>query len=188
MKKIAPGSITAQRQFEQAGNSPDAWQSVANNLLAAANLLIDRSRTACLPLSEGLGAAPDPARWQLPPVAFMLRGMAVECLLKSFWLSGGPPFIVEGKFRPVPGAKHHNLLALASTCEFTVDPVESNLLQRLSHFVQYGGRYPVPKDAQKLNLLLTPDGGFASAATWSSPSDDVAFDALVLRLQQVSGA
>ena len=147
-------------------------------------LLTHRSGFTNVPLSGACRVAPDPHAGQVQPVALMLKGMAAECLLKAFWLKGGNILGADGRFRPVPGAPTHNLPKLASACKFSVTPAESHLLQRLSHFIEYGGRYPVPKDPQKLNLLPTPDGGFSAATTWSTPSDDKVFEALVHRLQE----
>ena len=79
MKKVAPGARTARRQYDASVNSPDAWSDVADNLLRAAILLMERSGSSNEPLSEpSLPVTPGPTQWQLPPVALMLKGMAAE--------------------------------------------------------------------------------------------------------------
>jgi len=170
-------AMVAEKFHERAGNLTAAWRSVADSLLAAAQVLRERSE----PLDPGSHApgAPVPPDGRLGAVELMLKGMAVECLLKALWLKQGNKLVEAGQYSGVPGAGEHDLPQLASVVKFTVDVKEKGLLRRLSHFIQYGGRYPVPKDDAKLRLTPTPGGGKASATTWATPGDDQLFDSLV---------
>ena len=73
----------------------------------------------------------------------------------------------------VPGARDHDLVQLGAALQLTLSGFEEDLLRRLSHFVEYAGRYPMPKNAEKLR---------ASSTYWATPTDQLLFDALVSRL------
>jgi hypothetical protein len=169
------------RRVEQhtwAGNSPHAWQLCARDLLAAASALRERRE------SIESGSAPT-LPGQLHPAELMLDGMAIECLLKAVWVKRGNKLASDGTYRKVPDAGAHDLVQLAGTLEFILSDFEKDTLRRLSHFIEYGGRYPVPKDAEKLQLTRTPAGGLAVATTWSTPTDYVHFEAIVSRLDKL---
>jgi len=155
------------------GNSVLAWTSVAPDILAAANVLKERVDSFDL----GSVAAGDsvPREALLGHVVLMLRGMAVECLLKGLCLKRGNELVVDGKYSRVPGASDHNLCELASAVDFNVDYAEEAVLRRLSLFVQYGGRYPIPKSAVIYGQAAT---------TWATPSDENVFNELVRRLDR----
>jgi hypothetical protein len=123
--------------------------------------------------------------WKLHPPELMLRGMAIECILKALWVKQGHKLANDGKYKGVPGAGAHDLVQLASVLNLSLSDKEKDILMRLSHFIEYGGRYPVPKEADKSQLTRTPSGGRASPTTWSTPSDQILFDAMVNRLDQL---
>jgi hypothetical protein len=170
------------RRIEQhtwAGNSPEAWRSCADDLLAAAAVLRERRG------SIDSSSVPVPDGWRLHPAELMLDGMAIECLFKALWVKRGHKLARAGEYVGVPGAGPHDLVQLAGVLELTLSDLEKDTLRRLSHFIEYGGRYPVPKDAEKLQLTRTPRGGRAAANTWATPSDYLLFDAVVNRLDQL---
>jgi hypothetical protein len=115
----------------------------------------------------------------------MLDGMAIECLLKAVWVKRGNKLAKDGKYLEVPGAGAHDLVQLAGAIKLTLSNLEKDTLRRLSHFIEYGGRYPLPKEAEKLQLTRAPAGGRAAATTWSTPTDYVHFEAVVRRLDQL---
>jgi hypothetical protein len=158
----------ATKQHEAIGNDPLAWRMVAHELLDAAQFL---RRTPSS--TRDFGA-----------VSLMLCGMAFENLLKALWLKQGNQLSAAGKFQPVPGAGAHELQQLAHVTGFAVSAIEGDVLRRLSHFIEYGGRYPIPKSPQKIMLTSAPGGGKGSATSWSTPSDDQCVEALLLRLER----
>ena len=163
----------------RAGNTPETWRSCADDLLAAAAVLLDHREAAAR------GSAPAADTWRTHPSELMLRGMAIECLLKALWVKRGHKLVEDGKYTSVPGAGAHDLVQLAGVLQLTMSDLEKDLLRRLSHFIEYGGRYPVPKNAEKLRLTTSPGGGRAAATTWATPSDQLLFGALVNRLEQL---
>ena len=110
--------------------------------------------------------------------------MAIENLLKALWLKQGNQISASGTFQPVPKAGAHDLQQLAQVTGFAVSDIEGDILRRLSHFIEYGGRYPIPKSPQKLMLTSAPGGGKVAATTWSTPSDDQHVEELLARLEQ----
>jgi hypothetical protein len=119
------------------------------------------------------------------PAELMLDGMAIECLLKAAWVKQGHKLAKDGKYLGVPGAGDHDLVQLAGALKLKLSALEKDTLGRLSHFIEYGGRYPVPKDADKLQLTRAPTGGRAAATTWCTQNDYVQLEAIVRRLDQL---
>lgn len=173
-------SSLAKKIHEGAGNLPRAWEGAAEDLLAAAQILKERHESfdrASLGPND-----PMPPESGVKPVELMLRGMAVECMLKALWLKRGNVIVRDGKYFGVRGAGQHDLPQLASATGFQIDAVETDLLRRLSHFIQYGGRYPVPRDASQLMLIPSPGGGRGAPTSWSTPADQHSFNEIVRRL------
>ena len=129
-------------------------------------------------------AATDQEYGELGAVELMLRGMAIECLLKALWLKRGNVFVKDGHFKKVADAAAHNLPQLAHAVALAPSELEIDMLRRLSHFIEYGGRYPIPKKPEKMKLERSPKGGKAAALTWTARDDDDCFDAFVLNLNQ----
>lgn len=76
-------------------------------------------------------------RPSLHSVALMLAAMMIEALAKAV--------LVERKQTAVIGTlKDHNLRKAVVAAGYAPDPVEAALLNRLSEFLRWAGRYPVP--------------------------------------------
>ena len=163
----------------RAGNMPETWRSCAGDLLAAAAVLRENRE------SVTRGPEPAPDAWRTHPSELMLSGMAIECLLKALWVKQGHNLVGDGKYVSITGAGDHDLVQLAGVLELTLSDLEKDVLRRLSHFIEYGGRYPVPKNAERLQLTTSPRGGRGSATTWATPSDQLLFDVVVTRLEQL---
>jgi hypothetical protein len=93
----------------------------------------------------------------------MLIGYAVECALKGLWLRAGNKLIVNGKFIRVPNTGEHELGQLARVVSEQVHlPLtdeELSVLDRLSAFVLFAGRYPVSLRPEEMKERKTSDGG-----------------------------
>jgi hypothetical protein len=154
---------TRQLMHSRAGNCFATWWSVAGDLLAAAQLLKEGRESLDLTTLSSEDAIPPEGR--VGAVELMLRGMAVECLMKGLWVKNGNPIVKDGKYVKVTGTDNHDLVQLASAIRFELGSLEQDVLRRLSHFIQYGGRYPIPKRADELKLTKSPAGGFGPATT-----------------------
>lgn len=166
-------------QHTWAGNSPDTWRLCAGDLLAAAAVL----RAHRVSTDSGSSGSTD--AWRLHPAELMLAGMAIECLLKALWVKQGHELAKDGEYVRVSGAGAHDLVQLADVLQLTLTDLERDVLRRLSHFIEYSGRYPVPKNALKLLLTRSPRGGRSSSTTWTTPGDQTIFDEFVTPLEQL---
>jgi hypothetical protein len=169
------------------GNLPFAWRSTADSLLFASRVL--REYCAVAPEPEELGKVGDltllkepSADTRLAPIELMLRAMAVECLLKAIWVHSGHKLSNGGDFKPIPGAGNHDLVQMADRVGVARSERETDLLKRLSHFMECPGRYPMPGSASDLKPTRSLGGGRSSPGGWTHGTDDHAFKALVARL------
>lgn len=114
-------------------NMPGAWFGSADTLLkSAAVLWPERNR---IPHSV----------W----VALMLRGYAVENLLKGLWLQAGKPLSADGKLMRVPSVTDHDLLALYKKLGNDATAVRRDMLRSLANAIRHLGRYPIPTNYQQ---------------------------------------
>lgn len=100
-------------------------------------------------------------------VALMLYGLAIENLLKAGLAVNGlaDP---KGKFNK----KSHKLHALAIDLDIKLDDKETELVERLQHFVEWAGRYPIPLHQDSLYPRKLIDGSICSLAGISTGDGD----------------
>lgn len=151
--------------YSAAANSPSAWASAADGLLAAADVLRERRTVAERDDELARGAC------RTHPPELMLRGMAIECLLKAVWVARGQALVENGEYKRIPKAQDHDLQQLAAALGLRLSDLESDVLLRLSTFIRHGGRYPIPKRATELLLVASPRGGRTATTTWTTPQD-----------------
>jgi hypothetical protein len=166
---------TADIQYERVGNFPRAWQMCADQLLLASRILQKEAAA-----DESVSSLST----QVAPVGLMLRGMAVECLLKALWIKNGNKLTVNGRFLGIPRTGSHDLNQIAAEVGVKRNALEVDVLRRLTHFIEYGGRYPVPKRVEAMKLTESPLGGKSIATTWTTPSDNLVFDGVVSELER----
>ena len=106
----------------------------------------------------------------------MLRGFAIECLLKGLWVKRGHELASEGEYLRPPGVAHHDLVGLDSGGEHAAGrEADRILLRRLSRYnngcrpisdPQAGHRFPrCPVDvARRFRPPRRDPGGVAAAA------------------------
>src|SRR5262245_60118900 len=86
-------------------------------------------------------------------VSSMLLGLSFECVLKGMWIDGAKNSLVhEGRYRGIPGVGDHELWQLAQAVDLQCSVEERSALQRLTPFVKFAGRYPIPTSAGQLKL------------------------------------
>jgi hypothetical protein len=107
------------------GNSWEPWAGSAERLLKAARVL-----------KQQTGG-------DLWGIELMLQGYALENLLKSWYLKkGGQLYDSEGRFLLRRKAKSHNLIALVNAMEYPLETRFHEIVDRLTRFVRWAGRYP----------------------------------------------
>jgi hypothetical protein len=168
--------------FESAGTNPLGWQQSAKDLLEAA----DAVRARVVDVFDG-------GMHSLAAVQAMLVGMALECLLKGMWIKKHKAWkrtVLGLTFRrkkpKVPNGKggfvgDHELLQLADAAGVSLRQGERAVLQRLSGFIKWGGRYPIPTMADQMKPSST-GGGPAVAANYVSVQELKLAEELARRL------
>jgi hypothetical protein len=176
------------KNFDKVGNSPTSWLSCADDLLAACHFLSKHSATLNHDWGTIGGSPPDMDEVRIFGVIKMLRGMAVECLLKALWLKSGGELARDGVYIQIPGTEKnpHNLVKLAAKVatrvSLTLTVAERDLLKRLSLSI-FGGRYPVPRNWQHTKIQPLFNGGKGLPCGWLIPSDEKLFASLLNRLK-----
>ena len=114
--------------FDHLANSWGSWLGSAGDLMRSAALVWPKRQTGVV--------------W----VALMLRGYAVENLLKGVWVADGGTLSDGGRFQGIPETKDHRLESMARKVGVSCgSEVRRNLLEALSNAVLHLGRYPVSK-------------------------------------------
>lgn len=112
------------------------------------------------------------------PVVYMLVGLSLETICKAI-LVGRNEFRVSTTGK-VEGAKTHNLKTLFLQCGIAVDAPESDILLKLTSYIQWMGKYPVPLDQKdmrppKIEADWMPTGNFDVRENMKATAD-VLFD------------
>jgi len=168
--------------YDRTGNTSAAWILAGDSLQAAARILkAHRDRFDPTQLNVG-DNVPDEGKALFPEL--MLKGFAVECLLKALWLKRGNKLAVGGKYVGVKGAADHDLLKLADTVGLHLNRKARDILKRLSIIMTSGGRYPIPRDWSARRIQKLRGGGKGIPEFWQSPTDDQTLDGVVAALEQ----
>lgn len=141
---------------ESLGNDMEQWLLRADALHRAGELLYGR-----------IGEPPDLRAdveevwdwFSVHDIGRMLRGMALECLIKAMWLSRGEVLVKDEHYIGIPGAKDHDLYAMYVKSylknQAALNQEEKKLLSRFS-FAIVSARYPISK---------SPRGNYPNAPT-----------------------
>jgi hypothetical protein len=163
--------------FDGAKN-PQAWRDTSERLLKSAELLWK-------PLHEAMGIAEKQPEERSADekrlfsaladhygAFFVIAGYAVENALKArivaLHIHGGGT-LPDGKavLKIVPTT--HNFIALAKRAGVSLTPNEEALLRRLTSYVIWAGRYPIPKEpADAVFKRTTRDNDFADVRAFIS--------------------
>lgn len=136
--------------FDAKSTSSASWAIEALRLKRAAEILFAAySAAGDRMLRDSSSAVEESSDLQMIVPASLLYGLALENLLKAR--------IIEQK-RPRPGelgglfggGSGHSLVHLASDSGLTLSDEERDLANRLTYFVEWAGRYPVPKKVEKM--------------------------------------
>jgi hypothetical protein len=81
----------------------------------------------------------------------MLIGLAIENLIKCILIKKFGSFDI---YKWASGPKGHNLLYLSSEAKLSISEIETEILRDLTLHIEWAGRYPAPKNYQKIKDLL----------------------------------
>ncbi len=137
-------------QFEAKGKSPSSWALQARRLSRAADVVFE-AYLSDLRKMEG-GCSPiNLTNLETVGPATLLYGLAFENLFKAVILKKEGTVIEDGKLQKWPGSGH-GLVGLAERAEIQLPAAQRDLLSRLTAFIEWGGRYPIPMSADKMRL------------------------------------
>ena len=77
----------------------------------------------------------------------MLFGLSVELLIKAILIAQNPDFVTKDGLDDK--IAKHNLLALIETANIEIDKEERKILRDLQQYIEWMGRYPIPKKFNK---------------------------------------
>jgi len=168
--------------YETYGNNFRSWLISADNLLAASRVLKkqrDEFDESQLKIGD---SEPDEIKVLFPEL--MLRGFAIECLLKSIWLKNGGKLTANGEYKGIPGANSHDLLQLSDANKISFTKTQRDVLKRLSLIMVSSGRYPISKKWSDNKIQQLSGGGKGHPSFWMYPSDDKKFEGIVIILNK----
>lgn len=113
----------------------------------------------------------------------MLRGFAVECILKAVWISQGNQIVEDGKYKGIPGVNQHNLVELSKAIGLALSDKVKELLSRLSIYTTSIGRYPIAKSWGITKIRKRIDGSTSRPSFWRIPSDYVLLERFIQKLK-----
>jgi hypothetical protein len=135
------------KQFDLGAESAGAWALSARRLKRGGDLLFDAYAADLDAMGSGVSPL-ELANLEVVGPATLLFGLAIENILKAIIIDRDPQPVNDGKLRGWPAA--HDLLRLADFAAIEFDDRQKDLVRRIGAFVEWAGRYPVPKKATKL--------------------------------------
>jgi hypothetical protein len=151
-------SLGSPMVHEITGNNPNAWYSWVETLTRAANRVReDDTQLPSLPGGEE-------GMFAINAVYAMLLGYAIECALKGLWVAAGNKIVENGQYSGVRNIGPHELGKLARVVTalpvaVRVSAAELNVLDRLSAFILFAGRYPISKKPEAMAPIKVPGRG-----------------------------
>ena len=164
-------------QYHKAGNWHITWALSADELLSASRLLRKHRYAFDYKKLRVGDDIPDEGKILSPEL--MLRGFAIECLLKALWVKRGGVICVDGKYTGVKGAGDHDLRQLAHVNGLRFTERQRDVLKRLSIYMTSVGRYPIAKDWRETKSQRMLGGRKMFPTMWTTPSDDETCDSIV---------
>lgn len=81
---------------------------------------------------------------QYAGIALMLLGMGIEAQVKAMLVEQRPELVHEHRARVKPEFATHDLVGLLCQCDVDLSPEQERVLDTVTLFVRWAGRYPVP--------------------------------------------
>jgi hypothetical protein len=173
------------KQFKLGATLPIAWKVSSFSLKHAADKLYDVYDAAENRILQRLvdeiesGQSQDDTRelegeelldhhdTHLFSVYCLLLGYAIENLLKGILMVQHPEYFKPNK--KMTDIRSHNLVRLCNRCNIPVDKNETALLDTLTTYVEWQGKYPIPLSIDDMPPKKQPDGTWEEQG-WSTNS------------------
>ena len=137
------------RQFELRAETPAIWALSARRLKRSGDLLFSLYIEDLEAMARGVSVL-ELENLELVGPATLLLGLATENILKSIAIQKNPQPTKDGKLRDWP--QGHDLIRLAELSGIELVEKQRDLLRRIGAFVEWAGRYPIPKKATKIAI------------------------------------
>ncbi len=134
----------ANHEFQRTGQEPGIWLGEALQLKRAAELVLAELNGVLSVYPHGRASYEDLSLFK---AYMLLSGIAIENLVKGILVCRDPSIVGNDKVDKVKwkGSSHgHDLAELAKQTGIPFTLEEKGLFRRLSAFVVWGGRYPIP--------------------------------------------
>lgn len=134
----------ANHEFQRTGQEPGIWLGEALQLKRAAELVLAELNEVLSVYPHGRASYEDLSLFK---AYMLLSGIAIENLVKGILVCRDPSIEGNDKVDKVKwkGSSHgHDLVELAKQTGIPFTLEEKGLFRRLSAFVVWGGRYPIP--------------------------------------------
>lgn len=146
-------------QFRLGALTPAVWVLWARRLRRSADLVFQQYCSDLRAMEDGKSPL-ELDDLELSGCATLLYGLAMENLLKAIVIQAKPEQAIAGsKLRKWPGGGH-DLLLLCKEAQVRIDNAERDQLVRLTAFVKWAGRYPVPMSLSAIRVpqvAVNPD-------------------------------
>jgi len=170
------------RQYELGAKLPISWKGVSDNLKHAADILFDHYHDANKRIIQRMlnksahdkkhgprtlegKELEDHRDSQMIGVYFLLIGYAIESLLKGNLLVQHPEY-----FNPdekMTAIKTHKLTELCERCNISLMEEEIVLLNKLTRYVEWQSKYPIPLESDEMFPMKKVDG------TWETRGESI---------------
>lgn len=137
-------------QFEAKARSPSSWALQARRLKHAADAVFEAYFSDLSKMGSGCSPI-DLVNLETGGPATLLYGLAFENLFKAVIINKEGARIEYGRLQRWPGSGH-GLVGLAERAEIGMTTTKRDLLSRLTAFIEWGGRYPIPMSQDKMRL------------------------------------
>jgi hypothetical protein len=176
-------STLRRKLFDKAGRNPRKWYSKAMQLYNAAKALEDRVKYESYQGKE-LPIVPPNMEERIKCVYFMLSGFAIENLFKGILVNRGQSCVSDGKLIVKHWGKNHRLVNLANLSELTLLPEDTLLLEILTQYILWAGRYPIPQSYVE-GVLVNEQGHHLPVSLMTAGFDLKQIDTLVSKLREI---
>ena len=145
------GFPTPEELFEDRGANPVFWALSSRSLKSSGDQLFEIYLAALIRLMDGEQLDESAGLGSVGP-ATLLYGLSLENILKAIIIkrSGSP--LDRGRLNRRWRRDSHNLVKLMDRAGIAADDQERDLAKRLSAFVEWAGRYPIPTSDRKMMI------------------------------------
>lgn len=145
---------TLEDQFWLGGSKGASWALNARRLKRSGDLVLEANNNA---LERMMDSTPLPSDidTEIAGCAMLLYGLSLENLIKGVIIANNPS-LASRTAAPRWRGNGHELTQLFDQAEIELDDPDKDIVFRLSAFVTWAGRYPIPKSVDK--MVIRQDG------------------------------